>query len=328
MVACWSLERAEDVARAFTLYFHLTNLAEEQQRIRNLRERDTGGRAAAGVAGRGRGRLSRGGRGRAPGDLLGWLRVHLVLTAHPTEARRRAVIEALRRISALLDVLDDLRPGAAERDEARRKLREEIDLLWRTSQLRVKAMEPLDEVRTVMTAFDETLFRVCPGCTGGWKPGWPGPRPGRSPVPAFLRLGSWVGADRDGNPTVTAQVTRETAVIQADHVLRALENAAARIGRALTLHARRRRRGRACAARCAAAHAAHPELLAEIEARSPQEPYRSYLLYAARRLRATRWPTPTWLTPGPPDSWPTCVPCRTRWPPRVRPGRRSASCST
>ena len=95
-------------------------------------------------------------------ELLASLRVHLVLTAHPTEARRRAVVAALRRISGLLDVLDDQRTAAADHDEARRELREQVDLLWRTSQLRVKAMDPIDEVRTVMTAFDETLFRVVP----------------------------------------------------------------------------------------------------------------------------------------------------------------------
>ena len=88
--------------------------------------------------------------------------MHLVLTAHPTEARRRAVVAALRRISELLDVLDDRRAGAADHDEARRGLREQIDLLWRTSQLRVKAMDPIDEVRAVMAVFDETLFRVVP----------------------------------------------------------------------------------------------------------------------------------------------------------------------
>ena len=88
--------------------------------------------------------------------------MHLVLTAHPTEARRRAVVAVLRRISELLSIADDERAGAAERAEARRGLRENIDLLWRTSQLRVKAMDPIDEVRTVMTAFDETLFRVVP----------------------------------------------------------------------------------------------------------------------------------------------------------------------
>ena len=162
LVASWDLDRAEQVARAFTVYFHLANLAEEHQRIRQLHERDTGDEPvreslAAAVAevdrDAGRGQLN---------ELLERLRVHLVLTAHPTEARRRAVVEGLRRISELLYVVDDERAGAAEHAEARRGLRENIDLLWRTSQLRVKAMDPINEVRTVMAAFDETLFRVVP----------------------------------------------------------------------------------------------------------------------------------------------------------------------
>jgi phosphoenolpyruvate carboxylase len=290
LVASWTLEQAEQVARAFTVYFHLANLAEEHQRIRILRERDTGHEpvreslvaAVAEV-------ILEGGPGHLAG-LLESLRVHLVLTAHPTEARRRAVVAALRRISELLGVLDDPRAGAADLAEAQRGLRENVDLLWRTSQLRVKAMDPIDEVRTVMAAFDETLFRVVPAvyreldravaeATGGSVP---------PPVPAFLRFGSWVGADRDGNPFVTAQVTRETAVIQADHILRALETATTRIGRALTLHEATTPPGAALRRALAAAAAAHPELLAEISARSPQEPYRTYLLYAAQRLAATR----------------------------------------
>ena len=162
LVASWSLEQAEQVARAFAVYFHLANLAEEHQRIRNLRERDTGQEPvreslAAAVA-----EISREAGPEHLRELLASLRVHLVLTAHPTEARRRAVVAALRRISGLLDVLDDPRAAAADHAEARRELREQIDLLWRTSQLRVKAMDPIDEVRTVMTAFDETLFRVVP----------------------------------------------------------------------------------------------------------------------------------------------------------------------
>ena len=150
------------MARAFTVYFHLANLAEEHQRIRQLRERDAGHEPvreslAAAVA-----ELSRDAGREHLTELLEQLRVHLVLTAHPTEARRRAVVAVLRRISELLSVIDDQRAGAAERAEARRGLRENVDLLWRTSQLRVKAMDPIDEVRTVMTAFDETLFRVVP----------------------------------------------------------------------------------------------------------------------------------------------------------------------
>jgi phosphoenolpyruvate carboxylase len=288
LVASWDLDRAEQVARAFTVYFHLANLAEEHQRIRLLRERDTGREPvreslAAAVAEvdreAGRAYLT---------ELLGELRVHLVLTAHPTEARRRAVVAVLRRISELLHALDDRRAGAAEHAEARRALRENVDLLWRTSQLRVKAMDPIDEVRTVMTAFDETLFRVVPAVYRELDRALDGASGEPGPVPAFLRFGSWVGADRDGNPFVTAQVTRETATIQADHVLRALENATTRIGRALTAHEATTPPSAGLRRALAAAAAAHPELLAETAARSPQEPYRTYLLYAAARLGATR----------------------------------------
>ncbi len=290
MVAAWPLERAEAVAHAFTVYFHLANLAEEHQRIRTLRERDTGDRpvreslAEAVAAIR-----STHGAARVTG-LLADLRVHPVLTAHPTEARRRAVTEALRRIGALLTSLDDGRLGASERAEARRRLREEIDLLWRTSALRAAAMRPLDEVRAAMTAFDETLFRVVPALYRSLDRALGGPAAGRvaSAAPAFLRFGSWIGADRDGNPFVTAEVTKQTAVIQAGHVLRALENATERIGRALTVHAGPLSAGPGMTRAIAVARSAHPGLVADVVARSPEEPYRAYLLYAARRLRATR----------------------------------------
>jgi phosphoenolpyruvate carboxylase len=332
MVADWPLERAEAVAHAFTVYFHLANLAEEHQRIRTLRERDTGREPvreslAAAVATIG----AEHGRERL-GALLAELSVHPVLTAHPTEARRRAVIEALRRISTLLAHLDDERRAAldepegrgapkasgayTERAELRRRLREEVDLLWRTSALRAAAMRPLDEVRTAMAAFDETLFRVVPALYRSLDLALGGPESGRAApgAGAFLRFGSWIGADRDGNPFVTAEVTRQTAAIQADHVLRALENATERIGRALTVQASEPEASKApggepaggtatepegptagLARALAAARQAHPDLLADIMARSPGEPFRAYLLFAARRLGATRsrltgWP--------------------------------------
>src|SRR4029077_7612506 len=265
----------------------------------NLRERDTGQEPvreslAAAVA-----EISRDSGPEHLRELLASLRVHLVLTAHPTEARRRAVVAALRRISGLLDVLDDRRTAAADHAEARRELHEQIDLLWRTSQLRVKAMDPIDEVRTVMTAFDETLFRVVPAVYRELDRALAASPAPAYTAPAFLRFGSWVGADRDGNPFVTAQVTRETATIQADHILRALENATARIGRALTLHAATTPPSAGLRRALAAAHTAHPELLAEIEARSPQEPYRTYLLYTAQRLAATRTRNADLAYPGP-----------------------------
>ena len=292
LVASWPLERAELVARAFTLYFHLVNLAEEQQRARVLRARETGEgprreSLAAAVA-----ELTRQEGAGQLGERLAGLRVHPVLTAHPTEARRRAVVTALRRIAGLLESMDASRGTPAEARTWRR-LREEIELLWLTSPLRDHAMGPIDEVRSVMAVFDETLFTLAPALyralseacqrdaqkSGGEE---------AAAVPAFLRFGSWVGADRDGNPYVTAQVTRETAAIQADHALRALENATTRVGRALTVHADAAPPGLRFALALEAAQLAHPELLAELQARSPREPYRAYLLQVAERLRATR----------------------------------------
>jgi phosphoenolpyruvate carboxylase len=239
LVARWPLGRAEAVARAFTVYFHLANLAEEHQRVRTLRERDTGAAPvreslAAAVASLG----ASVGAERLAG-LLGRLEVHPVLTAHPTEARRRAVTEALRRISVHLDVLDAVGQGATARAEALRRLREEIDLLWRTSALRSQAMQPLDEVRSGAAVFDETLFRLAPSVYRALDRALLGGDSGTvTPLArAFLRFGSWIGADRDGNPSVTAAVTVQTADIQADHALRALENATTRIGRSLTIDA-------------------------------------------------------------------------------------------
>lgn len=290
LVDSWPLERAELVARAFTVYFHLVNLAEEHQRIRTLAERDRGEEPlpesmAAAVAqirsGPGEDRL---------GDMLDGLELRPVLTAHPTEARRRAVVTGIQRVSALLERHNTPGLSATEGAETRRRLLAEIDVLWRTAQLRSTRLDPLDEVRTAMAVFDETLFRVLPaiyrGLDEALDPDGSGRRPARAP--AFLRFGSWIGGDRDGNPHITAKVTREALAIQADHVLRAVEAATARIGRTLTAHESTTPPDPALRRALAAAEAAHPDLLAEIVKRSPGEPHRQMLLYAAERVRATQ----------------------------------------
>ena len=303
LVASWPLDRAEQVASAFTVYFHLANLAEEHQRIRALRERDVPGHPLPESLEATVRQVRREEGGDRLAELLAGLRVHPVFTAHPTEARRRAVVASLRRISVLMDALDDPRLGATDRTETLRELREQIDVLWRTSQLRVNAMDPIDEVRSVMTAFDETLFRVVPTLYRSMDHAVAGADSGSVPtaVPAFLRFGSWVGADRDGNPFVTARVTREAATIQADHVLRALERVADRIGRSLTLYEPVTPASAGLRGALDVAAAVHPELIAEISARSPQEPYRTYLLYTAARLAATRNRHADLAYPGPAD---------------------------
>ncbi|GAA1810052.1 phosphoenolpyruvate carboxylase [Actinomadura chokoriensis] len=287
LVDGWTLERAGQVARAFTVYFHLTNLAEEHHRIRTLRERDTGdtvpGSVAAAIE-----QIEASGDGRLDGIVEG-LEFRPVFTAHPTEARRRAVVTAIQRISDLLTHLNEA-PGASEREETERSLREEIDLLWRTALRRHTQLDPLDEVRTAMAAFDETIFRVVPHIYRSLDRALDGADTGTRPPKArpYLRFGSWIGGDRDGNPYVTAQVTRDAVMIQAEHVLRALEAACARIGRELTVHEITTPAAPALLNAVSAARTAHPRLIGEIGKRSPGEPHRQLLLYAAARIAATR----------------------------------------
>jgi phosphoenolpyruvate carboxylase len=290
LVASWPIDRAEQVARAFTCYFQLINLAEERHRARALRERDRGKEPLAESlaqaveeirSGPGEGKLR---------ELLDDLVIHPVLTAHPTESRRRAVVAAIARVGAQLEVLDDPRVSSREEREAKRRLLEEIDLLWRTAQLRSTQVRPLDEVRSVMAIFDETLFRAIPELYRDLDAALSPDDAGRRPpiAPAFIRLGSWVGGDRDGNPAVTATVTVDAMEIHADHVLRGLETALLRIGRSLTADSVTTPPDQELGSRLAAARLAQPARLADLAARSPSEQHRQYLLYAAERVRATR----------------------------------------
>src|SRR5260370_8856999 len=116
------------------------------------------------------------------------------------------------------------------------RLTEEIDSLWRTGQLRTSQVTPLDEVRSTMGVFDETLFRVVPEIYRAldWALG-PADSGTRPPLaPPFLRFGSWVGGDRDGNDAVTAKVTYDAMLIQAEHALLAPDAATTPIGPSLT----------------------------------------------------------------------------------------------
>jgi phosphoenolpyruvate carboxylase len=291
LVASWPDERAEDVARAFTCYFHLTNLSEELHRARVLRQRDREGDAPttselaqavhqiAEITGEQQVRA-----------LLNGLEFRPVLTAHPTEARRRAVLATIRRISALLEERGDPRTGDAERADNTRRLLEQVDILWRTSQLRTSRPTPLDEVRSAMAVFEDTLFEVIPSVYRRLDDALAGENAGTRPptVAPFVRLGSWIGGDRDGNPNVTAAITREAMQIQADHVLRSLEYATDRLGRALTLDATTTPPSAPVRRILEDARAQNPDLIADIETRSPSEPHRQLLLLAARRLAATR----------------------------------------
>jgi phosphoenolpyruvate carboxylase len=278
-----SVERAEQVAHAFAVLFHLVNLAEERHRVRVLRSRDDQDSPPA--------RDSLSGAVAAVGSdgvaaVLADLEIHPVLTAHPTEARRRAVVTALSRIAVEMDRYDDPRAGDSEREEARRRLLEEITVLWGTALVRSRRLEPLDEVRTMMAVFDETLFRLAPTLYRAAQDALRGDE--GAAVPAFLRLGSWVGGDRDGNPLVTADVTRQTADIHADHALRALENAARRIGASLSLDEVLAPPSAALVTALADDRAAHPDVMTRLVRSADRQPHRQKVAFAAHRLAATR----------------------------------------
>ena len=290
------LDRAELLARAFTCYFHLVNLAEEFHRIRVLRERENADSSASGsrppedsLAGAVATLREEVGEEETLRRIAG-LEFRPVLTAHPTEARRRAVAACIRRISDLVAQRDDPRMTARALEENRRDLLSEIDTLWRTSPLRLDKPTPLDEVRTAMGVFDETLFTVLPKVYRAFDDLLTDDptRPRPPLVPAFLRLGSWIGADRDGNPNVTASITRAAAGIAAEHVLLGLERAATRIGRGLTLEAATTPPSPELEKLWSRQRRLAEDLTADIAGRSPDEPYRRVMLTIAERIGATR----------------------------------------
>ncbi|MGN7977104.1 phosphoenolpyruvate carboxylase [Microbacterium sp. 22195] len=288
----FTIERADEVARAFTCYFHLVNLAEEHQRVRVLRERagQPGREDAADTVATAFAQLRREVGEEEARERLSELRFHPVFTAHPTEARRRAVSSSIRRLSELLTQNDAASAGGAEQARAHRRMLEEIDTLWRTAPLRAQKPSPTDEVRTVMSVFDEILFTTVPHVYRRIDDALRGEGSGNGAplVPAFVRVGSWVGGDRDGNPFVTAAVTREAAEIAADHVLRGIERSIERIGRTLTLDAEGTPPSTAVEALWTAFEQAQPELAAAIAKRSPDEPHRRVVLSLAHRVHATR----------------------------------------
>ncbi|MGK2949705.1 MAG: phosphoenolpyruvate carboxylase [Acidimicrobiales bacterium] len=280
VVSSFDLARAEAVAKALSVRFHLANIVEERGHVRQLRQGSHHADATLWPA------LD---PGSISPEALAELRVHSVLTAHPTEARRRAVVAAVDRIGSHLGALCDRSLAADEQAARHRVLHEAVEVLWRTAPLRSTRPGPLDEVRTAMATFDTTLFDLAPRLyrSAATALGVDDADVGEQ-IPAFLRFGSWIGGDRDGNPFVTAAVTGETLEIHADHVLRALEGAAAQVGRSLTADAASTPPSPALRERLALDAAAWPRLLADIQLSSPAEPHRAKMLVVAARLGATR----------------------------------------
>ncbi|MGD0018094.1 MAG: phosphoenolpyruvate carboxylase [Candidatus Limnocylindrales bacterium] len=303
------IDEAEALANAFSLYFQLVNLCEERDQVRQLRIAQKSARSQEGSPDSAIDWLrERDWSADRIEELLRRLRITPVLTAHPTEARRRTMLITLRRCYRLLEQLDDPRLGPLDDAEIRRKLREEISLLWRTSSVRKTAPTPIDEVRTALAFFDETLFRAVPrvyrafdramdramsrgrgrrGAGLASDAGLSGTRPPR--VPAFFAWGSWIGGDRDGNPAVTAELTRQVPRIHADHVMRGYEAVATRLLSTLSVQISREGVHPEFENRLARDAEDLPETMRDLARRFPDEPYRRRMGAIAERLRRTRW---------------------------------------
>ncbi len=295
IVDSFSPERAAEVARAFTVYFHLTNLAEEHQRVRALRTRDhlAPAKEPSDSVGSAFTQLVTEIGKPAALKRLGSLRFHPVFTAHPTEARRRAVSTSIRRLAELLDEHDHAPAESGLQRDLQRKMLEEVDTLWRTAPLRLEKPTPADEVRSVMSVFDETLFVTVPEVyrlvnesVANALPGSGDASKTEPRIGAFVRFGTWVGGDRDGNPFVTATLTRRAAEIASQHVMLGLVNSASNIGRSLTLDESTTPPSTAVLQLWQELSDAAPEEAFEVAKRSPGEPHRRVLLMIALKLGA------------------------------------------
>lgn len=211
------------VVRAFSIYFSLANIAEEayQHRERRRLVRAEGPLWQGSFDHTIRQFREQGVTADQLQQLLDQLAYIPVFTAHPTEAKRRTVMELLRRIFVTAERLDDPRLSSRERDETHDTLQEQIQILWKTDEVRVHKPEVRDEIRNGIYYFQDSLFEAVPAVYRHLERAveriyGDDLRPGQTiRVPSFLRFGSWIGGDRDGNPFVTADVTALAMRLQA-----------------------------------------------------------------------------------------------------------------
>jgi phosphoenolpyruvate carboxylase len=217
-------------------------------------------------------------------DLLGILRIRPVITAHPTEARRVTVLEKHRRVYRRLVDLESPRWTPRERQALVDGLRNEIELLWTTGELRLVKPTVPQEVFWGLHFFNETLFEAVPDLLEKLERALFHAYPDRAfQVPPFFQFGSWVGGDRDGNPFVTNDVTRSTILENRLTALRRYRRRVAELVRALSITERAVTVPESFRLSLAKELAATGEG-DEIAARNPGEIFRQYLACMGRRL--------------------------------------------
>ena len=281
------LSALRTLIRAFSIYFDLINLAEQQARVRALRLRALQAGSAPlpeGPEAALRLLRERGVTAEQVAAMLGRALLCPVFTAHPSEARRRTILEKLEAVSHHLDRLEYTRVTPRDRDLTIAAIADEIETFWLSDTVRARRPSVLDEVRQGLDVVEGSLLDVTPRVYRELEEALARVYPTvATRVPPFLQFGSWIGGDRDGHPHVTHQITAEAIRLQQETLLRRYLKCVNELGRQLSHSAYFVKPGPAFRESMARDAVLLPELGAGLD----HEPYRGKCRFIAARLRLT-----------------------------------------
>ena len=210
-----SADQTVTVIRAFSYFSHLANIAEDRHHVRRRAVHELEGHQQDGSLALAFDRLHRADHRAADiAQMLQHAYISPVLTAHPTEVQRKSILDAERAIATLVGDRDDLAtPDRRADNEA--LIRARVTQLWQTRMLRTAKLTVADEVENALSYYASTFLREIPRLYRDIERALPG-----HPVASFLRMGHWMGGDRDGNPNVTAATLKHALSRQAEVALR------------------------------------------------------------------------------------------------------------
>lgn len=301
------LDTAIDVIRAFTIYFHLVNTAEQYHRIRRRRAHELHqnghpqrGSLAALIAFFKKNALD----ASTLQSLLNQLSIDLVFTAHPTEATRRSLITKSRRLAELLEAHDYIELMTPhEQQHWERELAAVIDLLWRTDTVRQVRLVPLDEIKMGIYYLDEILYDALPDLYSEFEVLLRNAYPDFTMLP-FLHIGSWIGGDQDGNPFVSADTLLSALRLQRGYVISHYRTAIEALAKEYSQSVNHTHIAPNLLHSIDYDAACMPDYARELGAQITLEPYRAKLSFMWKRLEATlssphRTTTPGWAVSPP-----------------------------